>query len=172
MVTNTELIRTTMFLTKDQHEKLRELAFEKRKSMSSLLREAVLQMLEDEEDIRDGMQALADEVGTITLEEYEGQGKNENFIMNYYRVTLRRAAQKQLDKILGQPHETISTILHSLEAEPRPPNVGKLQGSTLWKIRVGEYRIIFAVDDNKKDVIVVKICKRNENTYRNLSSYE
>ena len=67
MVTNTELIRTTMFLTKDQHEKLRELAFEKRKSMSSLLREAVLQMLEDEEDIRDGMQALADEAGTITL---------------------------------------------------------------------------------------------------------
>jgi hypothetical protein len=71
MVTTTELIRTTMFLTKEQHEKLRRLAFEKRKSMSSLLREAVLQMLEDEEDIRDGMQALADEEGTISLEEYE-----------------------------------------------------------------------------------------------------
>jgi hypothetical protein len=69
MVTTTELIRTTMFLTKEQHEKLRRLAFEKRKSMSSLLREAVLQMLEDEEDIRDCIEASKEE-GLISLEEY------------------------------------------------------------------------------------------------------
>ena len=59
----TELKRTTIFLTKKQHEELRKLAFDKRVSMSSLLREAILEMLEDEEDAREGLKALADEEG-------------------------------------------------------------------------------------------------------------
>lgn len=92
--------------------------------------------------------------------------------MNYYRVALRKVAQKQLDKIPSRYREAISRTLHSLEKEPRQPSVGKLTASILWKIRVGDYRIIFAIDDNTKTVVVVKICKRDEKTYRGLSSYE
>jgi predicted DNA-binding protein len=47
-----DLQRTTIFLTKDQHDKLRTLAFKKRKSMAQLIREAVLEILEDEEDLK------------------------------------------------------------------------------------------------------------------------
>lgn len=46
------LKRTTIFLNEGQHEELRKMAFEKRTSMANLIREAVLEMLEDEEDIR------------------------------------------------------------------------------------------------------------------------
>ncbi len=69
----TRLKRTTIFLTEEQHERLRRLAFEQRTSMAKLLRDAALEILEDEEDIREGLKALADEEGTITWEQYQRQ---------------------------------------------------------------------------------------------------
>ena len=69
------LKRTTIFLTEEQHERLRRLAFEQRTSMAQLLRDAALEILEDEEDIREGLKALADEEGTITWEQYQRQRK-------------------------------------------------------------------------------------------------
>jgi len=65
--------RTTIFLTEEQHERLRRLAFERRTSMAGLLREAALEVMEDEEDIIEGLKALADEQGTVTWEEYQGR---------------------------------------------------------------------------------------------------
>jgi len=67
----TALKRTTIFLTEEQHEKLRRLAFEQRTSMAKLLRDAALEIIEDEEDIREGLKALADEKGTVTWEQYQ-----------------------------------------------------------------------------------------------------
>ncbi len=71
----TTLKRTTIFLTEEQHERLRRLAFEQRTSMAKLLRDAALEILEDEEDIRQGLKDLADEEGTITWEQYQRQRK-------------------------------------------------------------------------------------------------
>ncbi|OGN98540.1 MAG: hypothetical protein A2Y58_02915 [Chloroflexi bacterium RBG_13_51_52] len=50
---NTKLKRTTIFLTEEHHEELRRLAFERRTSMANLIREAVLEMLEDDQDVRE-----------------------------------------------------------------------------------------------------------------------
>ena len=61
----TSLKRTTIFLTEEQHERLRRLAFEQRTSMAKLLRDAALEILEDEEDIREGLKALEDRRGTL-----------------------------------------------------------------------------------------------------------
>ena len=69
----TTLKRTTIFLTEEQHERLRRLAFEQRTSRAKLLRDAALEILEDEEDIQEGLKALADEAGTITWERYQRQ---------------------------------------------------------------------------------------------------
>ena len=69
----TALKRTTIFLTEEQHERLRCLAFVQRTSMAKLLRDAALEILEDEEDIREGLKALSDEEGTITWEQYQQQ---------------------------------------------------------------------------------------------------
>ena len=67
----TTLKRTTIFLTEEQHERLRRLAFEQRTSMAKLLRDAALEILADEEDMREGLKDLADEEGTITWEQYQ-----------------------------------------------------------------------------------------------------
>lgn len=55
----TGLKRTTIFLTEEHREALRRIAFEKRTSMANLIREAVLEMIEDEEDIRDVLKERA-----------------------------------------------------------------------------------------------------------------
>ena len=66
----TTLKRTTIFLTEEQHERLRRLAFEQRTSMAKLLRDAALEILEDEEDISEGLKALADQEGTVPWAKY------------------------------------------------------------------------------------------------------
>ena len=68
----TTLKRTTIFLTVEQHERLRRLAFEQRTSMAKLVREAILEIFEDEEDIREGLKVLEEgDEGSVTLEELE-----------------------------------------------------------------------------------------------------
>jgi len=71
----TNLKRTTIFLTEEQHERLRSLAFEQRTSMAKLIRDATLEILEDKEDIREGLKSLADKKGTVTWEEYQRRRK-------------------------------------------------------------------------------------------------
>lgn len=65
------LKRTTIFLTEEHHEVLRRMAFERRTSMANLIREAVLEMLEDEEDIREIAKAKKEGGKYITLEEFD-----------------------------------------------------------------------------------------------------
>ena len=66
----TNLKRTTIFLAEEHHEALRRLAFERRTSMAELIREAVFEMLEMEEDEKEALKALEEpEEGSITLEE-------------------------------------------------------------------------------------------------------
>jgi hypothetical protein len=65
------LKRTTIFLTEEHHEALRRVAFEQRTSMANLIREAVLEMLEDEEDVREVLKAREEGGEYITLEELD-----------------------------------------------------------------------------------------------------
>ena len=67
----TRLKRTTIFLTQEQHERLRRLAFEQRTFMAKLLRDAALEILEDEEDIREGLKALEDKRDTLDWETFK-----------------------------------------------------------------------------------------------------
>lgn len=68
---STNLKRTTIFLTQEQHERLRYLAFEQRTSMAKLLRDAALEIIEDEDDIREGLKALSQEKESITWKQYQ-----------------------------------------------------------------------------------------------------
>lgn len=74
----TTLKRTTIFLTEEQHERLRRLAFEQRTSMAKLLRDAALEILEDEEDIQEGLKALREEEGTMTWKQYRESRKERS----------------------------------------------------------------------------------------------
>ncbi len=88
-----------------------------------------------------------------------------------YEVGLRRAAQKGLDALPEPDYETIAGAISALEGNPRPPRVKKLAESGLWRIRVGRHRIVYAIDDEAQCVIIVKVARRREDTYRQRSRF-
>lgn len=85
-----------------------------------------------------------------------------------YQVRLRRAVQKQLDKLAEQDYQIVAEAISALEQEPRPRGVKKLAESGLWRIRVGRYRVVYAIDDRESLVIVARVAKRTEDTYKRL----
>jgi len=85
-----------------------------------------------------------------------------------YEVRLRRAVQKELDSFSGRDYEAIAGAISSLEQNPRPQKVKKLADSGLWRIRVGQYRVVYAIDDMTRVITIVRIARRKEDTYRGL----
>lgn len=85
-----------------------------------------------------------------------------------YEVRLRRVAQKELDALPDQDYEAIAKTLSTLEDSPRPPRGKKLADSGLWRVRVGQYRVIYAIEDGALLVTIVRIARRKEDTYKGL----
>ena len=85
-----------------------------------------------------------------------------------YQVRLRRAVQKQLDKLAKKDYEIIAEVISALEREPRPHGIKKLAESGLWRIRVGRYRVVYNINDEEHLVIVVRVARRTEDTYKRL----
>ena len=85
-----------------------------------------------------------------------------------YEARLRRAAQKVLDSLPDQDYGRIAEAISTLEGNPRPPRVKKLADSGLWRIRVGQYRIVYAIDDEAQLVTIVRVARRKEDTYKGL----
>ena len=85
-----------------------------------------------------------------------------------YEVSLRRVVQKGLDALSERDYEIVAKAISALEDNPRPPRVKKLADSGLWRIRVGQYRIVYAVDDATRVVTIVRVARRREDTYKGL----
>ena len=85
-----------------------------------------------------------------------------------YEVRLRHVAQKGLDGLQERDYEAVARAITNLEENPRPPRVKKLVDSGLWRIRVGQHRIVYAIDDKSRLVTVVRVARRQEDTYKGL----
>jgi len=59
-----------------------------------------------------------------------------------YKITIRKPAQKQLSKLDPQLRERVTRAIFSLAENPRPEGCKRLVGRDVWRIRVGEIRII------------------------------
>ena len=85
-----------------------------------------------------------------------------------YKIELRHVAQKQLDELPEREYKAIAEIISSLAQKPRPLRVKKLADSGLWRILVRKYRVVYAIDDEAQMVIIVRIARRREDTYKSL----
>jgi mRNA-degrading endonuclease RelE of RelBE toxin-antitoxin system len=85
-----------------------------------------------------------------------------------YKVILPRDVLKALKRIAVYDHRAIVNRLHSLAEIPRPKDVKELSGVPLWRVRVRGYRIVYHINDDKKKLVVVKITRSREDTYRGL----
>ena len=79
-----------------------------------------------------------------------------------YAVDILRSAQKQLGSINRQDQPRIISAIQALSDIPRPQGCQKLSGRPAWRIRVGSYRIIYEIHDDKLLVLVVTIGHRRE----------
>jgi mRNA interferase RelE/StbE len=84
-----------------------------------------------------------------------------------YKVELRRNARKSLDGLQAQERQRIISALLSLEKNPRPKGFEKVRGTELWRIREGNYRLVYHIDDEEKVVTVVRIGHRRD-VYRGI----
>ena len=83
-----------------------------------------------------------------------------------YEVELRPAASRALEKLSRSVQTRILTKAQSLSGNPRPPGVLKLEASSnLYRVRVGNYRIVYAIDDPRRVVTITIIADRKE-SYR------
>ena len=80
-----------------------------------------------------------------------------------YEVVLSPKAEKQLDELPTPLRRRITEAVEGLESKPRPHGVKKLTGAeNLWRIRVGDYRIVYTIEDDRLIVLVVKIGHRRK----------
>jgi mRNA interferase RelE/StbE len=83
-----------------------------------------------------------------------------------YRVSLAPAPLRELRRLPAGDAAHLRGPILALALEPRPPGVTKLAASDWWRIRVGDLRVLYAVDDEDRLVIVLRVARRNERTYR------
>ena len=82
--------------------------------------------------------------------------------MAEYSITFARSARKELEELDARLVGRIFPKIKALAAEPRPAGCRKLQGEKyLWRIRVGDYRVVYAIDDQRQIVDVIAIRHRS-----------
>lgn len=79
-----------------------------------------------------------------------------------YAVFVERYALKQLKKLDKKEVPAIKAAIAGLAENPRPQGYIKLKGEEAYRIRVGNYRIIYEIDDGKITVTVVAVGHRKD----------
>jgi mRNA interferase RelE/StbE len=80
-----------------------------------------------------------------------------------YRVTLTASAERELHRLPALVIARIMQRLGRLVSDPRPPGCKKLKGGDKqWRIRVGDYRVVYEIDDTARMVDVTRIGHRRE----------
>ncbi len=86
-----------------------------------------------------------------------------------YGVRLNRRAEKQLDRIPDRDAGRVMETILGLADNPRPSNALKLSGAARrWRLRVGNYRVIYDVFDADRLVMVEYILRRTTRTYKDI----
>jgi mRNA interferase RelE/StbE len=83
-----------------------------------------------------------------------------------YRVDLSPAAQRQLRRLPPGDAAKLRGPILALAIDPRPPGATKLVESSVWRLRVGPLRVVYSIDDAERLVVVLRVARRSESTYR------
>jgi mRNA interferase RelE/StbE len=82
-----------------------------------------------------------------------------------YRVEFRPAAARELRKLDRSARDRIAKVVALLAEEPRPPAATMLTGDPaprLWRVRTGDYRVIYSMQDDALLVLVITVPHRRE----------
>ncbi len=79
-----------------------------------------------------------------------------------HAVLIIPKAQKEMGKLPPETYERIKESIQNLGGDPRPPGSSKLTGRDGWRIREGDYRIIYEIDDKAMTVTVLHVGHRRD----------
>jgi mRNA interferase RelE/StbE len=80
-----------------------------------------------------------------------------------YEVYLERSAENDLKRLPATTFHRVLSVLETLAKNPRPSGCRKLAGSKSdWRIRIGDYRIIYEIDEKAKAVRIMRVRHRRE----------
>ena len=79
-----------------------------------------------------------------------------------YSVGVQRRAQKQIARLPATTQDRIEDVLRALANDPRPQDSRKLRGREGLRLRVGDYRVIYEVDDDRQMVTVFQVGHRRD----------
>ena len=82
------------------------------------------------------------------------------------RVELAPAAQRQLRRLPPGDAARLRGPILALAIDPRPPGATKLAGTDFWRLRVGDLRIVYHIEDDDRLVIALRVARRSESTFR------
>ncbi|MEO1099719.1 MAG: type II toxin-antitoxin system RelE/ParE family toxin [Bacteroidota bacterium] len=83
--------------------------------------------------------------------------------MSLYKIVVSKSAIKELSKLPAKENNRIIPAIKNLSVNPRPVGAKKLKGgSGAWRIRVGNYRVVYAIDDEVLIVDVRKVGHRKD----------
>jgi mRNA interferase RelE/StbE len=85
-----------------------------------------------------------------------------------YRIEVTGRAAKQLAELAAPDRKRVSRRIDALAGQPRPKDSRKLSGADdLWRIRIGDYRVVYQIQDQVLVIVIVRIGHRRE-VYRGL----
>ena len=79
-----------------------------------------------------------------------------------YRIEFLSRARRELAKLPNPIGERIAREIDGLKDLPRPPGCKKLTGIDAWRIRIGDYRVIYQIRDDRLIVLVVRVGHRRD----------
>ena len=82
--------------------------------------------------------------------------------MAKFDLVFKKSVSKDLTELPKQDVQRILETIEALRDEPRPPGSVKLSGKECYRVRQGNYRIIYKIQDSQLVVIVIKVGHRRE----------
>jgi len=79
-----------------------------------------------------------------------------------YELYIKRSAEKDLHRLPHKAFDRVNAAILALREDPGPHGVEKLGGGEGWRIRVGTYRVIYAIDDEARQVMVHRVRHRKD----------
>ncbi len=79
-----------------------------------------------------------------------------------YTVLITRVAERELDRLPAEIHNRITQRVLRLEDNPRQAGTLKLRAQEEYRIRVGDYRVLYQIDDKSQTVTIVSVAHRSE----------
>lgn len=82
--------------------------------------------------------------------------------MASYRLLIKPSAVREIERLPKRDRRRVVAMVHALAADPRPRGAEKLSGHELYRVRQGDYRVVYEIQDRDRSIVVVRVAHRRD----------